>query len=101
MDVDGVLNSSSLLQMVNPVYILFKRLSRSVYGQTRLCLRVETCPEKHTQAVVVMVDEMVQIQEGLCVSLSRDCIFTVAKSILLVRSSVGAGCKHNEIKGWI
>lgn len=75
MDVDGVLNSSSLLQMVNPVYILFKRLSRSVYGQMRLCLRIETCPEKHTQAVVVMVDEMVQIQEGLCVCLSLEGLY--------------------------
>lgn len=59
MDADGVLNSSSLSQMVNPVYILFKRPSRSVYRQARLCLHVETCPEKHTQAAVVIVDGMV------------------------------------------
>jgi len=65
MDFDGAPNSCSLSPMVDLFYILFKRPSLSVYGKVRLCLHVDTCPEKHTQAVVVIVVRIVQIQEGL------------------------------------
>lgn len=43
----------------DPVHIPLEAPSRSVSGQAHSHLHVETCPEKHKQAFVLIVDQMV------------------------------------------